>query len=112
MQFVDHLANEDANTDPTSVLPRFLHSPGTMFYFAACIQFIAVGFAYALPKDKTDLSTRRMRLRTRSSSSNGHVGSRSSRFDNDDDDVLTSDFPTTLLTEPLLDAESLVASKG
>ena len=113
MQFVDHLANKEANSDTTrSLVPRFLQSPGTMFYFSACIQFIAVGFAYALPKDKTDFSTR-IAMRTRtvpSSASNRHVESRSSPFD--DDDIRPSEFPTPMLIEPLLDAESLVESEG
>ena len=43
MQYVDHLTKQS---------PFF--PPGTMFLFGACVQMIAVGFAWALPKDKAN----------------------------------------------------------
>jgi hypothetical protein len=43
MQLVDNTAKK------TSYL-----GPGTMFFFAASLQLIAVSFAYALPKDKAN----------------------------------------------------------
>ena len=43
MQYIDHLAKQSA-----------VFGPGTMFLFAACVQMIAVGFAWALPKDRSN----------------------------------------------------------
>ena len=43
MQWIDHLTKKN---------PFF--PPGTMFLFAACVQMIAVGFAWALPEDKAN----------------------------------------------------------
>ena len=80
MQFVDHIAQEAVDNPQTSWWYNF--GPGTMFYFAAFIQVIAIGFAFALPIDKTDTRrTRRTTSRLSGSGSRGAAETATASFD-------------------------------
>ena len=107
MQFVDHIAQEAVDNPQTSWWYNF--GPGTMFYFAAFIQVIAIGFAFALPIDKTD-------TRRHGGSGNGSRGAATVAASSDDNSGEEDDHDnglsstSAMLREPLLSGDASVGA--